>query len=87
VYGCTHYPLLDAHFAASLGRGVLRLDPATAQVDAAAGLVAARGIAPGSGKVEYVTTGNPEAFGAAVRAWTGEARPLVSGLHQAHTRR
>jgi glutamate racemase len=67
VYGCTHYPLLDAHFAA-LAPGVARIDPAREQARA----VAALGLQPGTGTTLYVTNGDPVAFEANVRTWTGD---------------
>jgi glutamate racemase len=62
LLACTHYPILDPHFAAVLGAGVARVDPAIEQAGRAAALVAARGIPPGSGRVRYVTTGPVDAF-------------------------
>ena len=64
VYACSHYPLLDKHFAAVLGRGVLRLDPATAQAARAAAL-AREAAWRGGGAVQYFTTGDVDAFAAA----------------------
>ncbi len=40
VLGCTHYPILDPHFAAIFGDGLVRLDPAIAQAEATVKLVA-----------------------------------------------
>lgn len=77
VYGCTHYPVLDAHFEAVLGASTARLDPALAQADAAARLVAERGIAPGAGVVRYATTGEPRALAASIRSILGELEPSV----------
>jgi glutamate racemase len=76
VYGCTHYPLLDAHFA-ELAPALVRVDPAREQARA----VAARGLRMGAGGVTtYVTNGDPVAFEANVRRWTGDAAGVVSGL-------
>lgn len=76
VYGCTHYPLLDAHFAA-LAPAVARIDPAREQARA----VLARGVRTGSsGVTRYVTNGDPVAFEANVRRWTGDHTGAVSGL-------
>jgi glutamate racemase len=72
VYGCTHYPLLDAHFASALGRGVLRIDPAVAQAARTAALVSDLGLAPGNGVTHYLTSGAVATFKANVRAWTGD---------------
>lgn len=80
VYGCTHYPILDAHFAAILGPGVDRLDPAIAQADAAERLVMQLGITAGAGVTTYATTGDPAAFAPAVHALLGEPNPRVIGV-------
>ena len=81
VLACTHYPLLDAHFAAVLGPGVRRIDPAYAQAARAAQYVAARGGERGSALTVYATTGDLAAYRAAVAALSkpspGEARRFV----------
>jgi glutamate racemase len=86
IYGCTHYPILDPHFAEIVGESVVRLDPAIAQAEATAKLVEERGIAPGRGATEYATTGDPLAFGAAVRALLAEESPHVIAAHDILTR-
>jgi glutamate racemase len=77
IYGCTHYPILDAHFAAVLGPDVVRLDPAIAQADATVRFVEEHGIGSGSGATRYVTTGDPVTFTSSVRALLGEEAPVV----------
>jgi glutamate racemase len=72
VYGCTHYPLLDAHFAAALGPGIARIDPALAQAAAATALVRRLALPAGSGRTHYLTNGNLAAFESNVRAWTAD---------------
>jgi len=67
VYACSHYPLLDAEFAAVLGPRVVRLDPAEAQAVRAAAFARASG-ALGRGRTRYVTTGPLEPFAAALAA-------------------
>jgi glutamate racemase len=62
LLACTHYPILDEHFAAALGPRVARIDPAIEQAGRTAALVAARRIPPGHGSVRYVTTGPVEPF-------------------------
>ena len=83
VLACTHYPLLDAHFAAVLGPGVRRFDPALAQAGRALRYVRARGGERGAGRTTYVTTGDLETFRAAVGALTpagpGEERRFIHG--------
>ena len=62
VLACTHYPVLDRHFAAILGEGVLRIDPAFVQAERVAALLEERQIADESGSTEYVTNGDEELF-------------------------
>jgi glutamate racemase len=62
ILACTHYPVLDEHFAAALGPEIARIDPAIEQAGRTVALVASRGIAPGSGHCRYVTTGDVETF-------------------------
>jgi glutamate racemase len=75
VYGCTHYPLLDAHFAELLPT-LERIDPALAQAHAVAELV---GI-DGDARTTYITNGDPIAFERNVRAWTGDQVGTVTAL-------
>ncbi|HTX02915.1 MAG TPA: glutamate racemase [Candidatus Acidoferrales bacterium] len=86
VYGCTHYPILDPHFAAIFGEGMVRLDPAIAQADATVKLVDELGISEGSGATLYATSGEPMAFAAAVRALLAEENPQVVFAHDILTR-
>ena len=76
VYGCTHYPMLDEHFAAALGARIARLDPAWMQGERVAALAAQRGNA-GTGTTRYVTNGNLEAFTANVARIMGVAAPAT----------
>ena len=75
VYGCTHYPLLDAHFAALLP-GAARIDPAREQARAVAELR----LPPGTGTTLYVTNGDLELFERNVRSWTGDHSGRVVGV-------
>lgn len=72
LYGCTHYPLLDMHFARALQPGVVRIDPASTQAAAAAALVRRRALPHGNGVTHYLTNGDLAAFKANVRVWTGD---------------
>lgn len=72
ILACTHYPVLDAYFAAALGGGIARIDPAVEQAGRAAALAAARGIAPGNGRTTCATTGALEAFRARVTVFLGD---------------
>jgi glutamate racemase len=80
VYGCSHYPLLDRWFAAALGGGVARIDPAVAQAAASAKLIAGLGLARGASTTAYYTNGDPHAFEAAIRRWTGDTTGRVAAL-------
>ena len=64
VYGCTHYPLLEAHFRAALGESVRLIDPAVTQAERAAELLGERG--RGNGNTTYVTSGDDAAFRASI---------------------
>ena len=86
VYGCTHYPILDAHFAAIFGKDVVRLDPAIAQAEATEQFVQQHGIASGSGATVYATTGDPSAFTAGVRALLAEEHPHAVSAREILTR-
>jgi glutamate racemase len=75
VYGCTHYPLLDAHFAAIVPSAA-RIDPAREQARA----VTALRLPSGGGTTLYVTNGDSVAFERNVRKWTGDATGRVTSL-------
>jgi glutamate racemase len=64
VFGCTHYPMLEAHFRAVLGGGVALVDPAVVQAQRAAELLGER--AHGSGDTRYVTSGDSASFFASI---------------------
>ncbi len=72
IYGCTHYPLLDAHFAAHVAPHIERIDPAVAQAAATCALVQARALASGTGLTQYLTNADLATFQTNVRAWTGD---------------
>lgn len=69
VYGCTHYPLLDAAFARALAPRVQRIDPAIVQAER----VAAAGFGAGASLTRYVTSGAPEPFAQRVCAFDATA--------------
>ncbi len=77
ILACTHYPLLDAHFAAVLGEGIARVDPAIVQAERAAAVVANEVFPPGGGTIVCVTSGDPQRFRSAVTARLGNL-PEVS---------
>ena len=74
VYGCTHYPLLDAHFAAATTAA--RIDPASEQARA----VTALALSPGGNTTLYVTNADVAPFEHNVRHWTGDRTGRVTGL-------
>ncbi len=76
VLACTHFPLLDDHFAALLGAGVQRIDPAVVQAERAVAFARARGARHEHGATRYVTTGDPVAFRVAVERLCGPLGPL-----------
>jgi glutamate racemase len=78
VYGCTHYPMLDAEFRAALGSHVAIIDPAQAQAQATVALLAAGRIAHGSSVTRYLTNGDLAAFETNVRKWTGDTAGTVT---------
>ncbi len=75
VYGCTHYPLLDAHVARALPQ-IARIDPALEQARAVAGLA----LPGGTARTTYVTNGDVAAFERNVRRWTGDLTGRVTAL-------
>lgn len=71
VYGCTHYPLVDAAFARVVDADVARLDPAVAQAERIARAARDSSVALGSGETFYVTTGPLAPFAERI----GQAHP------------
>lgn len=65
LLACTHYPMLDAHFAAALG-SVVRIDPALVHAQRAAALALEHGFAAGSGATRCETNADPQVFHANV---------------------
>jgi glutamate racemase len=79
VLACTHFPVLEPEFAQLYGTRVPRIDPAVAHAECAEALVRRHGFEPGAGRVRYVTTGDPKAFAASIRAIMGESGADVTG--------
>jgi glutamate racemase len=77
VLACTHYPLLESHFAAVLPPGLPIIDPAVFHAQQAARLVTERGIQEGTGKILCVTSGNLELFRGNLAALVGDLQPQV----------
>ena len=80
VLACTHYPILDLHFADALGERVQRIDPAFVQADRAAEC-ASNGVLPlGLGQITYCTNGDLELFRTSVHMIVGDFDPDVRAL-------
>lgn len=77
LLACTHYPLLDGHFSAALGAGVVRIDPAIVHAERVAAMAAQEGFAAGTGRITCVTSGDPERFRAAVTNVLGSVPELT----------
>ena len=80
VLACTHYPILDAHFAAVLGPNVVRIDPAFVQAQGVAEMQARDGALEEAGHTSYVTNGDLALFARNVARITGEPNPDCSEL-------
>jgi glutamate racemase len=76
VYGCTHYPVLAAHFARALGPRVLLIDPAIVQAERVAAFLGDETKSE-PGITEYVTSGDAERFRESIVAFMDEPDPLV----------
>ncbi|HEX5275685.1 MAG TPA: glutamate racemase [Candidatus Rubrimentiphilum sp.] len=77
ILACTHYPLLDAQFAAALGDTVVRIDPAIVHAERAAAIAAHEGFASGTGSITCITSGDPERFRAAVMTVLGDVPEMT----------
>jgi len=80
ILACTHYPILDLHFADALGESVVLIDPAIEQAERASQLAIANGVAHGVAPTTYITSGDVERFRTAVRMITGEFDPNVRSV-------
>ncbi|MBV8531185.1 MAG: glutamate racemase [Candidatus Eremiobacteraeota bacterium] len=76
VFGCTHYPVLEAHFRAVLGRDVALIDPAIVQAERAAELLADRAL--GNAETTYVTSGDEAVFRAGVARILGQTEKSLA---------
>ncbi|MDQ2681655.1 MAG: glutamate racemase [Candidatus Eremiobacteraeota bacterium] len=83
ILACTHYPVLDMHFADALGDRIVRIDPACEQAQRTADLVTRAGYKTGNGTVRYVTNGDLAAFEIGVQALMGEFAPHCEKLEDA----
>jgi glutamate racemase len=79
VYGCTHYPLIDAVFEAAAGAQVARIDPALAQAERVL-RVLSNGPAVRGGRSIFRTTGDVALFREQVWALASPAYRDIAGL-------
>ncbi len=77
IYGCTHYPMLAAHFEAALGTSVAYIDPAIVQAERVAAFLALDEPALGAGRTSYVTSGDEARFRVSVADLMNDAAPNV----------
>lgn len=80
LLACTHFPILDAHFAAVLGNGIVRIDPALVQAERTVELVAELRLPSGTGRLECASNGDPGPFGASLARLIGDLQPEVHPL-------
>jgi glutamate racemase len=80
VLACTHYPMLQDHFAEALGAAVALIDPALVQAERAAALARASGLTPASGRIECVTNGDIGRFRESLDRLIGDLQPQARHL-------
>jgi len=89
VLACTHYPLLDAEFAAVLGAATQRIDPSVAQAQRAVvfvqeQLAQRRAHRVGTGRTRYVTSGDLHAFRENLREIVGASDDVEEAEEDVH---
>jgi len=77
VLGCTHYPVLEAHFRAALGDRVALLDPAFIQAHRLAEFLELDE-RKGGGVTRYVTNGDVDRFRQSVTQLMNDPAPLLA---------
>jgi glutamate racemase len=80
ILACTHYPMLDEHFAAVLGDDVLRIDPALVQAERTFELATRLGVPHGSGALACFTNGDLDRFRSSLAMLIGDLAPAVHHL-------
>lgn len=80
VLACTHYPVLEAHFAAALGERVLLIDPAIVQAQRVGEFLARNHVPAEAGTARYVTNADLSRFHENVARITGDPNPLTETL-------
>ena len=77
VLGCTHYPLVEHVFRDALPPGTVIVSQPQVTAESLADYLRRHDrFAGGSGRVDYLTTGDPEAVGARARVFTGDPLPF-----------
>ena len=80
LLACTHFPILDAHFAAVLGGGIVRIDPALVQAERTLELVSELRLPYGLGRLECASNGGLGRFKASLARLIGDLHPEVHPL-------
>ena len=80
VLGCTHYPLIAAHFEAYFGPYVQVIDPAVVHAERVVDIVEQLAPPVGGGRIECVTNGDLDRFSANLQALIGDLSPIVRYL-------
>lgn len=80
ILACTHYPMLDDHFAAVLGDDVLRIDPALVQAERTFELATRLHVPSGSGALACFTNGDLDRFRSSLAMLIGDLDPAVHHL-------
>lgn len=80
VLACTHYPILDRHFAVTLGEDVVRIDPAEVQAERVWERLTRDGMLDEGGRTTYATNGDGRRFRENVIKITGEVTPVIQAL-------
>ena len=69
VLGCTHYPFIAPVLEQWIGPGVTLVEPGAAVARQTRSRLAEKPQAPGSGRIELISTGSPEGLEAAAQRW------------------
>lgn len=80
ILACTHFPMLDEHFAAVLGDTVVRIDPAIVQAERTYELAHQLAVPAGSGALACFTNGDLARFRSSLALLIGDLNPAVHHL-------
>lgn len=81
LLACTHYPILEEHFAAILGESVMRIDPAIVQAERAVDLVTSLQLPPETGALECVTNADVVRFRSSLALLIPDLGPHTASEH------